>query len=365
MIKTNQVAIGSCNLIDQIDKFIINAQVIKVLHDRLLNFLHVSSSGLMKTLSLMLNMLRLIVVSYKLLARAFLYLFFLKFAMIVFGNSAAKAANIEIIDVGNSLPLISITGEIIAGDARIFTEKTKQLKRGLVVLSSPGGITRDALDIGSQIRLREFSTTVDDVCASACGLIWLSGTHLYLNNGAKLGFHAAYNAVGDENNESGVANAEIGAYLTYLGYSLAVVQFVTLAPPNEIRWLSRNDAERLGIKLQPAPPVDVSTDVPKYQLQASTDVIRKQISQIASIASHLAIILECESIYGINISAIKAEHKNLMNAGVSFNDKRFYDFLSDELRQRGAEIKRDGLERFCLNEKLLFNTSIGKKIFIP
>ena len=280
--------------------------------------------------------------------------------------SPLYAAKIEVLEIDpNSVPLIMVTGDFVYGDARSFESRTQHLRRGLVFLSSPGGVIRDALDIGAQIRNRGFSTSVTDECVSACGLVWLSGTRRYLNNGSRLGFHAAYTKSGNQTNESGVANAEIGSFLTHLGYSLPVIQFVTLAPPNEVRWLTRIDAARLGIQIQPAPPVDVSGSAPQYMKETNVDPNQRKLVSIAIYASHLIVTSHCRQFFKVDYDFAMAEHKRAMLEGQNLNDPRFSNYLGDELTARADEIKRDGVSRFCQNEKQIFDTPIGRRIYIP
>jgi hypothetical protein len=132
--------------------------------------------------------------------------------------SQASAANISVFRNPAPQPsMILILGEIQRGDAERFFEATEGVQRGLVALGSPGGSVIDALRIGTEIRRRNYATTVAPNCVSACGLIWLAGARRYLNEGAKVGFHAAYVVRDGVPHETGMGNAEIGSFLTHLG----------------------------------------------------------------------------------------------------------------------------------------------------
>jgi hypothetical protein len=120
----------------------------------------------------------------------------------------------------------------------------------VVVLNSQGGNLGNALSIGAYVHDRNIATYVDadSVCASACGLIWLAGAFRMLAPSAKIGFHAAYDT--RTGLEKGQGNAVVVAYLTRLGFHLDTVRYATEAGPEGMTWLSKEDADRLGIQYQ-------------------------------------------------------------------------------------------------------------------
>jgi hypothetical protein len=119
-----------------------------------------------------------------------------------------------------------------------------------VFLSSNGGDLTTGLQIGEAIRAKGYQTIIGDdaICASVCGLIWLAGSVRHIAATGHVGFHAAYNS--NTRQETGSGNALVGAYLTNLGYSYAVVEFATSAAPSEINWLHPDNAAQLGIALE-------------------------------------------------------------------------------------------------------------------
>jgi hypothetical protein len=66
-----------------------------------------------------------------------------------------------------------------------------------------------------------------------------------MGNTAHIGFHAAYLRGTDQ--ESGVANALLGAYLNQIGFSDTAIFYVTQAPPTSMTLLTIADAKRFGI----------------------------------------------------------------------------------------------------------------------
>jgi hypothetical protein len=159
---------------------------------------------------------------------------------------SASAATIKYEGKPEGLNLISITGQIEHGDSDRFDEIVAPLTGPtVVVLRSPGGIVVDGLDIGLSIRRNGYATAVsDDICASVCGLIWLAGSQRFLTENSKIGFHAASDEHGQE---IGAGNALVGAYLSKLGLSYRAIVYLTDAPPDDMQWLSPEDAEKVGI----------------------------------------------------------------------------------------------------------------------
>jgi hypothetical protein len=64
---------------------------------------------------------------------------------------------------------------------------------------------------------------------------------------AQVGFHAAYDGQTHQVTSSG--NALVGAYLNKIGLPYSAVIYITSAAPESITWLSKPDAENLGIEV--------------------------------------------------------------------------------------------------------------------
>lgn len=99
-----------------------------------------------------------------------------------------SAAEIELLDLPGEVDLVSIKGEISEGDSDRFYDLVKERERVTVVLQSPGGLVKEALQIGAEIRMKNFATMVasDGECFSACGLIWVSGARRYMSPTSRL-----------------------------------------------------------------------------------------------------------------------------------------------------------------------------------
>jgi ATP-dependent protease ClpP protease subunit len=168
-----------------------------------------------------------------------------------------------------SVSSIGIVGEIVPGDFERFKTAAATISPTntvVVFLASDGGNLIEGLEIGEQIRKLRYATAVPDGfrCASACALAWLAGTpRPMMGPTALVGFHAASNVV--DGSESGQANALVGAYLIKLNLDYAAVAYVTGAKPNDMRWLTPDDAGRVGIAVeivQPVKQVNYASAVP-------------------------------------------------------------------------------------------------------
>jgi len=144
---------------------------------------------------------------------------------------------------------IVIDGIITLEDQANFTTAATASNSAVVVLNSQGGATLSALEMGKTIRLKGFATAIPEnaLCASACALMWLAGSPRFIGEGAHIGFHASYIDRNGTLEESGVANALVGAYLNQLGLSQKAVAFVTSAPPQGMEWLDASKAQSIGV----------------------------------------------------------------------------------------------------------------------
>lgn len=174
----------------------------------------------------------------------------------------ATAAEIAVLPdkIGNH-PVIVIDGMLEDGDQKKFRDLALANEDAAVFFNSPGGNLLAGINIGEAIRLKEFSTVVadGDLCASACGLAWLGGTQRLAGANARIGFHAAYVEKNGETNESGSANALVGAYLNKLGMSQSAIVYLTSAPPEDMQWLPLPEAKNYGIDLVIVRPDDTAS----------------------------------------------------------------------------------------------------------
>lgn len=170
-----------------------------------------------------------------------------------FLNSYTFASEINVKFLTNQTSIVFIVGKIEIGDASKFYNVTKSIpSTAIIFLDSGGGLVDEALSIGRVVRLKGWATASagKQICASACALIWLSGNNRYFDaNTSKIGFHTSYINNDGKLERSLNGNAKIAAFLFSIGLSSFAIDFVTLAPPEKLLWLSSDIAVTLGIRI--------------------------------------------------------------------------------------------------------------------
>jgi hypothetical protein len=77
----------------------------------------------------------------------------------------------------------------------------------------------------------------------------MAGSKRYLPPGSRVGFHQPI----DKNRAVSINGVALEAsYLARLGLSDAVVGYAVSASPSELRWLTVEDAQRVGLALTPS-----------------------------------------------------------------------------------------------------------------
>lgn len=182
--------------------------------------------------------------------------YFVAFVLLAhLGHSPASAADIQItLGDAKSPSIIDITGPIESGDADRFSDLARRAERAIVFLQSPGGLVEEGLSIAAEIGQRGFTTIVAPgaECHSICAVIWVSGSSRMMDSTSIIGVHAAYRNKMIEDgtslaSESGVANADVGSFLTHVGLSREAIRYFTTAGPNDILPITPVIAQRLDI----------------------------------------------------------------------------------------------------------------------
>ena len=164
----------------------------------------------------------------------------------------AAAAEIRIVDQSDHFNVIAVSGEFELSDGEKFASVAGKVAKGVVVFNSPGGSLLAGLQMGKLIRLKHLATAVStgDTCASACALAWLAGQPLLVQEGARIGFHAASVVKAGVRVGANVGNALVGAYLSELGLSYEAIIYVETADPDDITWLTLADARKIGLRVR-------------------------------------------------------------------------------------------------------------------
>ena len=268
-----------------------------------------------------------------------------------FAGTPARAADVAILG-----GIIIVSGDIKLADKDAFHDAAAKASATLwgVAFISQGGNLWAGLSIGEEIRKRGLATFVppSSVCASACALAWLGGTHRYAEPTSKIGFHAAFKK--GMQTTSGEANAFVGAYLSKLGFSYGAIEYMTKADPAAMTWLTIADAKKYGIDVDPLPkpsapspalapnlaPVTLAATDPapapsarKPTLRAGTWIL--QVGALESEAEAYKRLNEAR----VSASAQLGEAEQFIEI-VDKGDKRLY-------RARFANLDRDRAEAAC------------------
>jgi hypothetical protein len=237
----------------------------------------------------------------------------------------------------NGTQFVTIDGIIREGDDRTFTGLTSALPAGSVVLfSSQGGSVVQALEIGRTIRMKSFKTAVasDDLCASACALMWLAGATRFMGATSHIGFHAAYNMVnGKSAGESGVGNALVGAYLSQLGLQQDTIVWVTSAPPEGMAWLTPQTSDQVGID------VSALENTPQQAVPSPKPGVYDPLKAVTAFYSALG------AADGETAAALVVPDKRGKGPFNEANIHQFFGGLSQPLQLRGTVLEtKDNVE---------------------
>ena len=154
-----------------------------------------------------------------------------------------------------------LEGAIVAGDAERIAKQLDALtpRPARVLLNSPGGSVRDALELGRHIRAEGFETAMreGDICYSACPYLLAAGTARDIPETASVGVHQhyfgestilpAFAAVEDIQRGQG----EVMRYLDQMGIDPLVMQHALVTPPDQIYVLLPEELRAYGFIVSP------------------------------------------------------------------------------------------------------------------
>lgn len=156
---------------------------------------------------------------------------------------------------------ILLEGGIREGDAERIAKQIEDLPRAptRVILNSPGGSVRDALDLGRVLRRADMSTELrdGDICYSACPYLLASGIARTIPASASVGVHQHYFGentllpafVAVEDIQRG--HGEVMRYLDDMGIDPLVMSHALVTPPDEIYVLLPEELVRYGFMPDP------------------------------------------------------------------------------------------------------------------
>ena len=123
---------------------------------------------------------------------------------------------------------------------------------GATGLESPGGRVGQARAIAGMIRAAGLDAEVTTSCVSACTIMFFSGRHRWLREGARLGFHSYSSAAMTP--QAIVLDEEIDrrAY-TEAGVSPAFIERIFSVPPAQVWYPAREEVAVAGFATSEVP----------------------------------------------------------------------------------------------------------------
>jgi hypothetical protein len=260
--------------------------------------------------------------------------------------------------------VIYITGEIGPYDYVDFMQARGDLKRGSIVLNSPGGFLTTAWLIGNNINIhsRQFETVVrsGDVCSSVCTLIWLAGKPRHLGRLAKLGFHSVAYPNTEMRNDEG--NREFADFMRRIGVPQQVIDLQPMADPcclNYVDYLQakvwgllkerptkqelQEVADRKTVWSKPSPSPFPDPPSPTARAQPGMT-----IEDYAKTASRTAVMANlCPRYFKLNVEQMRQWRRIAIESGAQLSEE-FDAILKVEIKRRNAEVDRAGHRVWCI-----------------
>jgi hypothetical protein len=176
------------------------------------------------------------------------------------------------------------SGEITDQTAKEFDSfaRSQEFGTGPVRLNSVGGSLLGGIVLGELFRSTGVLTEVGSsapirdgraiapgiadrapgICSSACAYAFLGGTERSLDENAKLGFHRFYQEntladpaaklfTGKDIGDAQITTAALVLYILKMGVDPSLISLASEAGPNEMRWVSKDEAQKLRITYEP------------------------------------------------------------------------------------------------------------------
>lgn len=259
------------------------------------------------------------------------------------------AAEIEVVPgLYPNQKAILVRGPIQDGDDSRFFLIAEDTPRAIVFLESPGGLVSTGISIAAEIAIRDYTTLVLDGsgCHSICAIMWVAGVRRYMSPDADISVHAAYrmrNSVDGnvETAESGMANAQIGAFLNEIGLSVDAIRYFTFAGPSEKPLdITPEIAQALSIDVY----IQRSNGVISPSERPTPRRITRQVSEYTALAGN------CAKLFSVDGEIWKEQARVVLDRGHQiFGSEIFAPLLGEYVTTINADIRQQGFMRWCLS----------------
>lgn len=261
---------------------------------------------------------------------------------------ALNAAEIEVVPgLEPNQKAILITGPIEEGDDSRFFEIAEETPHAIVFLESPGGLVTTGISIAAEIAIRRYTTIVLDGsgCHSICAIMWVAGVRRYMSLDAEISVHAAYRMRDDADGgveafESGMANAQIGAFLNEVGLSADAIRYFTFAHPgDDLLEITPEVAQGLSIDVY----VQTLNDVISPAERPTPRRITRQVTEYSALAGN------CSMLFKVDKEFWSQQAGTVLSQGHQvFGGEVFAPLLGEFVDAAQGEIDDLGYVRWCL-----------------
>ena len=279
-------------------------------------------------------------------------MYFLLVSLTVWLTTSVVALNAAEIDVVPGLDpnqkAILVRGPIVEGDDSRFFEIAEETPRAIVFLESPGGLVSTGISIAAEIAIRDYTTLVLDGsgCHSICAIMWVAGVRRHMSPDADISVHAAYrmrNSADEsvETSESGMANAQIGAFLNGIGLSADAIRYFTSAGPSEeLLDITPEIAQALSIDVY----IQSSNGTISPSERPTPSRIIRQVSEYTALAGN------CTTLFSVNGGFWQDQARAALDRGHKiFGGEIFVPWLGEYVAVTKTDIRQQGFVRWCLS----------------
>lgn len=172
---------------------------------------------------------------------------------------SASAMSFSILTLPDGMRIVLAEGPVAEGDAGRLRSALQAADRDrfgnkVLALDSPGGPVIEAFSMVDVMDRERVSTVVRPgaTCASACAqILFLSGVHRVVEESGRIGLHSCRAA--GERGLSMICNELIAQNAMARGTRYeAIMTFLVLTDPAQMRWLTAPEAEHWGFTRKPA-----------------------------------------------------------------------------------------------------------------
>lgn len=179
---------------------------------------------------------------------------FSSLALLAAFSSPVAAMDFVYRDVDASGGVLVGSGEINRGDDLKLHNYVASLPASThikgISLESPGGNYVEGVNLATTIQASHLQTGVvgDGTCASACFILFASGSYKFVGAGARIGVHSA----SEEGEDTGLAQAVttlMARKAAELGVPSDIIGRMVTTPPDRMAWLTPAELEEMHVEI--------------------------------------------------------------------------------------------------------------------